>query len=67
VNRTELLEHLVGEGEQGRVSRGVGIVRPSVIAVLALITSSNLPGRSTGRSLAFSPFRILSARIMARR
>ena len=35
-----------------------GIVRPSVLAVLRLMTSSNLVGRMTGRSAGFSPLRI---------
>src|ERR1700686_4631843 len=37
-----------------------GMVRPSVFAVLRLITSSNLVGCSTGRSAGLVPFRILS-------
>src|SRR5712671_5213567 len=35
-----------------------GTVRPSIPAVLRLITSSNLVGRSTGKSEGFSPLRI---------
>src|SRR5215470_11040187 len=42
-----------------RASTVVGMSMPSALAVLRLITSSNLVGCSTGRS-AGSPFRILS-------
>jgi hypothetical protein len=42
------------------VSSVVGIVRPSALAVLRLITSSNLVGCSTGRSEGLVPLRILS-------
>src|SRR6266508_1489826 len=37
-----------------------GIVRPSALAVLRLITSSKLVGCSTGRSAGLAPLRILS-------
>ena len=37
-----------------------GMVRPSALAVLRLITSSNLVGCCTGRSAGFAPFSILS-------
>src|SRR5262245_15127812 len=43
-----------------RASKVGGTVRPSVLAVLRLITSSNLIGCSIGRSLGLAPFRILS-------
>jgi His Kinase A (phospho-acceptor) domain len=36
------------------------IVRPMALAVLRLTTSSNLVGRSIGRSAGFAPFKILS-------
>jgi len=39
-------------------SNNCGTVRPSALAVLRLITSSNLVGRITGRSAGFSPLRI---------
>src|SRR5262249_46983311 len=39
-------------------SRLGGISRPSAFSVLRLITSSNLVGRSTGKSEGFSPLRI---------
>jgi len=35
-----------------------GMVRPSALAVLRLMTRSNLVGCSTGRSAGFSPFRM---------
>jgi hypothetical protein len=37
-----------------------GIVRPSVLAVLRLMTNSNLVGCWTGRSEGLAPFNILS-------
>src|SRR5690348_3362574 len=37
-----------------------GIVTPSALAVLRLITSSNLAGCSIGRSPGLAPFRILA-------
>src|ERR1700751_5925456 len=37
-----------------------GTSRPRALAVLRLITSSNLTGAWTGSSLGFAPFRILS-------
>src|SRR6186997_2367106 len=37
-----------------------GTVRPSALAVLRLITSSNLTGACTGRSAGFSPLRMRS-------
>src|SRR5215467_11159826 len=42
-----------------RASSDGGIVRPSALAVLRLMTSSNVVGCSTGRSLGLAP-RILS-------
>ncbi len=44
-----------------------GIVSPIALAVLRLITSSNLVGCSTGRSPGLAPFRILSTKVAARR
>ena len=41
--------------------------RPSVLAVLRLMTSSNFVGCSTGRSAGWAPFRILSTYVAARR
>src|SRR6516165_5309108 len=37
-----------------------GTSRPSILAVLRLIASSNIVGCSTGRSAGFAPLRILS-------
>ena len=44
-----------------RASTAGGIVRPSALAVLRLITNSNLVGACTGMSAGFSPLRIRSA------
>src|SRR5437763_8296894 len=43
-----------------RASSGEGISRPSTLAVVRLITKSNLVGCSTGISAGFAPRRILS-------
>src|SRR5438477_6487725 len=43
-----------------RCSKDWGIVSPRALAVLRLMTSSNLVGCSTGRSAAFAPLRSLS-------
>jgi len=43
-----------------RASSDGGTVRPSALAVMRLITSSNLVGCSTGRSEGLAPLRILS-------
>ena len=43
-----------------RSSSDCGIVRPSALAVLRLITSSNRDGCSTGRSPGLAPFKIRS-------
>ena len=50
-----------------RASSDVGTSKPNSFAVLALITSSNLTGAWTGRSLGFSPFKIRSTYAAARR
>ena len=50
-----------------RSSSDGGIVRPRALAVLTLIISSNLAGRSTGRSDGLAPLRILSTYSAARR
>src|SRR5262249_22866602 len=44
-----------------------GVVRLRALAVLRLMTSSNLVGCSTGRSAGLIPFRILSTWVAARR
>jgi len=41
-----------------RMSKIVGISRPSALAVRKLITRSNLVGSTNGSSLTFSPFRM---------
>jgi len=43
-----------------RSSSDCGSVSPRALAALRLITMSNLTGCSTGSSLGFAPFRILS-------
>ena len=43
------------------------MVRPSALAVLRLMTSSNFVGCSTGRSAGFAPLRILSTKTADRR
>ena len=44
-----------------RPSSGSGMVRPSALAVLRLMTNSTLVDRCTGRSAGLAPFRILPA------
>src|SRR5437867_11563140 len=46
-----------------RCSSDWGMVSPSALAVLRLMTSSNFVGCSTGRSPGFAPFRILSTNV----
>src|SRR5262245_26896450 len=43
-----------------RASSDAGMSKPSALAVLRLITSSNLVGACTGRSAGFSPLRMRS-------
>src|SRR5258708_35086989 len=43
-----------------RASNMGGTVKPSALAVLRLMTSSNMVGCSSGRSAGWGPFRILS-------
>src|SRR2546425_4565699 len=50
-----------------RSSSDCGIVRPSALAVLRLITSSNFVGCSTGRAAGLAPLRILSTYVAVRR
>jgi hypothetical protein len=50
-----------------RASSVGGISRPSALAVIRLMTKSNLVGCSTGRSAGFAPRRILSTYSAARR
>ena len=49
-----------------RASSVTGISRPIVLAVFALITSSNFVGRSIGKSAGFAPLNILSTNVAAR-
>src|SRR5260370_33322836 len=49
-----------------RSSNDCGMVSPRALAVLRLITSSNLLACSTGRSAGFAPFRYLSTYAAAR-
>ena len=50
-----------------RASTEGGIVRPRALAVLRLITKSNLDGCSTGKSAGLAPFNILSTKVAALR
>ena len=47
-------------------NRVCGTLRPSTLAVLRLITNSNLVGCSTGKSAGLVPFKILSTNTAAR-
>src|SRR6516165_10212314 len=47
-------------------SKVAGTVKPIAFADFRLTTSSNLLGRSTGRSAGFAPLRILSTNTAAR-
>ena len=49
--------HSITSSARARIDGG--IVRPSALAVLRLITSSNLVGCSTGKSAGLAPERIL--------
>jgi hypothetical protein len=49
-NRAASFDHLVGDREHLS-----GTVRPSILAVSALMTSSNLLACTTGRSAGFAP------------
>jgi hypothetical protein len=61
-HRAASFDHLVGTA-----SSEAGMSRPSVFAVLRLMTSSNFVGCSTGRSAGLAPLRILSTKNAARR
>src|SRR5436853_2755736 len=50
-----------------RSNSDCGIVIPSALAVLRLITSSNLVGCSTGSSPGFAPLKILSTKLANRK
>src|SRR5262245_33532797 len=49
-----------------RCCKNHGTSSPSAFAALRLMTSSNLTGRSTGKSAGFAPFKILSTYVAAR-
>ena len=57
---TAATQNLYSITSSARASSVGGTVRPSALAVLRLRTSSNLTGRSTGKSAGLSPLRILS-------
>src|ERR1035437_8708698 len=50
-----------------RVSSVAGTVRPSALAVLRLMISSNFVGSCTGRSAGFAPLRMRSIYVAERR
>ena len=50
-----------------RMSTDCGIVKPRALAVVRLMTNSNVVGRSMGSSAGFVPLRILSTYVAARR
>src|SRR5262249_51150523 len=52
------IDHCYSISSSARPSSDIGTVRPSALAVLRLMTSSNLVARSTGRSAGLSPFRM---------
>ena len=56
-----LFDHLVGDSKQRRRH-----VQADALAVLRLITSSNLVGCSTGSSAGLAPLKILSRKAAAR-
>src|SRR5258706_11409009 len=58
--RTHAPQQTYSITSSARRSNEVGTERPSALAVLRLITSSNLVGCSTGRSEGLAPLRILS-------
>jgi len=55
-----LVEHALLDDLSARPSSEGGIVSFRALAVLRLMTSSNLVGCSTGRSAGLAPLRILS-------
>ena len=60
-------KHRYSITSSARASSVGGTSRPSTLAVVRLITSSNLVGNSIGRSPALAPFRILSTKAAVRR
>ncbi len=61
MQRAASFDHLVGADE---VDAGTAI--PSALAVLRLMTNSNLVGCSTGKSAGSAPFKILSTNVASR-
>src|SRR5215831_17799106 len=57
--------HSITSSATNRMSRL--IVSPTSLAAFTLMTSSNLVGRSTGKSAGFAPLRILSTYVAVRR
>ena len=57
----DVLPHGYRITSSARRSSDCGIVRPSAFAVLRLMTSSNIVGRTTGKSAGLSPLRIRPA------
>src|SRR6516165_7881038 len=60
-----LRDHSITSSARSRTASG--ILSPSALAVVRLMTKSNLVGCSTGMSAGFAPRRILSTRSAARR
>jgi hypothetical protein len=54
-------QHLYSITSSARASTVAGTSRPSALAVLRLMTNSNLVGCNTGRSAGFSPLRMRPA------
>ena len=59
VQDDSLINYLISWSARARID--CGTVRPSVFAVLRLITRSNFAGCTTGRSAGFSPLRMRPA------
>jgi hypothetical protein len=57
---TSLIHHSITSS--ARASSEVGTLRPSVLAVFKLMTSSNFVGRSIGSSAGLAPFSTLSTK-----
>src|ERR1700737_3562096 len=65
MHRSKQHRHLITSSTMERSDGGT--VRPSDLAVLRLMASSNLVGCSIGRSAGLAPFKILSTNQAARR
>jgi hypothetical protein len=63
----KMKQHRYSITSSARASSVGGTSRPSALAVLRLISISNLVGCSTGRSAGFAPLKILSTYSAARR